>query len=205
MDPYNNLNDFIDLVYSNNYGKTKLMANLMECMVSRAHTHNYTLPDYPNPLEPKQAGRSKAPCQKKEEDMNSYANVTAAMNISDTTEKDQRRHLQNRLYDIASSKKYALKKQFGLTNDDTPNTFEELLARIQGGKYVIDEKNAKRRDYNGGLGYVTWRDPAVKEDQAGYDAAKKELDAAQQKVSDDIAILPPADGLASLRAFEEAK
>lgn len=155
-------------------------------------------------LEPKKSAGCKieAPCQKQETDMN-YATtaVSIAADLS-AADKDQRRFLRSRLEDAFYDKKTALKKRFGLTGDERPQSFEDLLARIQAGKYVIEEKDAKKKSYDP-LSWIVWRDPSIKEDQAGYDAAKAELRKAYDKAEEDIRILALTDGLAALRAFKD--
>ncbi len=125
----------------------------------------------------------------------------AAINTGDAAAQQKQSYLRNRLERIYYAKKDDLMKTFGLVDDEAPNTFEELLARIQAGKYVIDEKDAKKRAYLG-LDYLRWRDPAVKEDRAGFDAAKEELKKEKQLIEDQIAIADPAVALPLVQALE---
>lgn len=157
-------------------------------------THDYSLA----PCTP--AGYV-VPCQQEECKMN-YATTAVSVSAELDSTKDQRKFLRNSLYEAFSDKKHALKRKFGLVHDDAPDSFEEMLARIQAGKYVIDAKDAKRKTY-APLAYIVWRDPSVKEDQDGYDAAKAELRKAYDKAEEDIRILAPEAGLASLRAFKD--
>lgn len=125
-----------------------------------------------------------------------------------TTETDlkssQIRHLSTRLYEAKQEKKAALKLQFLIDDDTPPRTFEELMARITAKQYVIDEKDAKKTSWNGGLAFVTWRDPAKPADQAGYDAAKAILNTKYQAASDIITVSDPAIGLKALQEFQAA-
>lgn len=150
---------------------------------------------------PKKKVYKTEPCQQEECKMN-YATTAVSVSADLDHTKSQRKFLSNSLYEAFTGKKYALKKKFGLTYDEAPRSFEELLARIQAGKYVIDDKDTKKKTYDP-LAYIVWRDPSVKEDQDGYDAAKAELRKAYDKAEEDIRILAPEAGLASLRAFKD--
>lgn len=226
MDPVNNFHDFVTMVYGNKrpiklgpldkmlgikdeYYIRKQQEMVKDCMDMM--TFPPIVVSAPCSLEPckksqldfiKKEG-CPAPAQKQEEDMNSYA-TAATINVADNAEKDQRRYLERRLSDIFYSKKNTAKKQFGLVNDDAPRTFEDLKARLDAGKYVIDEKDAKKKDWNNGLSYVEWRDPSVKQDQEGYDAWKKAAKAELTRIEDSIKIDAPADALKAVQAFEDA-
>ena len=82
---------------------------------------------------------------------------------------------------IIREKKYeklaALRKQFGLENDDYPMSAQELVNRIAAGKFILNPETKDTTQYSKGdvLRNITWRDPAIKKDQAGYDAAEKAL------------------------------
>jgi len=184
------------------------MDPVMGCPVAKdpGHSHSYTVGSVstgstlysfaPNTYP---AGCVSVPCQQKENDMNSaYATVAVEANPT----KDERRFLRSRLEDAFYTKKAALKVKFGLIDDEAPASFEDFLARIQAGKYTIDDKDAKKKTWNP-TAYIRWRDPSVKEDQEGYDAAKATLKAAYDKAEEDIRILTPTEGLAALRAFKD--
>lgn len=102
---------------------------------------------------------------------------------SDTA--DARSYFKNRIAQISNEKGYALRKQFGLQDDEAPKTMEDLVKRIQDGKYSIPKEYEGKILYDP-TRYIKWRDPAVKEDQAGYDAAEytfeKEADKARDAV-----------------------
>lgn len=102
---------------------------------------------------------------------------------SDTA--DARSYFKNRIAQISNEKGYALRKQFGLVDDAAPETLDDLVKRIQDGKYIIPKEYSDRKLYDPAR-FIKWRDPAVKEDQAGYDAAEalfeKEADKARDAV-----------------------
>ena len=115
-----------------------------------------------------------------------------------------RKYLATRIDDVIFDKKLELKKTFGLTDDKSPETFTDFLARIQAGKYVYPEekKDKPRFDTWSIVAGIRWRDPAVKEDMEGYEAAKVLLKAAAQDALDVIRVSSEADGLAALKDFQ---
>lgn len=139
------------------------------------------------------------PGNKKEEiPMSSLSSATVI--TADSIEKDQRRYIVNRIYGIADDLRNALKKQFGLKDDDAPETMTEFAARIAAGKYVIPEKYADASAYSV-MSYIRWRDPSAKEDKAGYAAAKPLLADARQAAEDAAALLPIADATKAMNDF----
>lgn len=130
---------------------------------------------------------------------------TIAMNVdvnheAISTIKDERDYLASRTIDIYSQKKSSLKKNYGLVDDDTPKDAEEIVARINAGKYIIEDT----KTWRGVEKTFRWRDPAMKEDKAGYDASKITLQKLLQDTRDAIYIKPSIDGLAAVQAFEAA-
>lgn len=186
----------------NQINKPNLYAQKMMLEMIANHTHSFA-PCQEAPVSAtKLPWKKKIDKQEKEQDMSSYASVT---NIAaDTTEKDQRRYLEKRLYDISYEIKTGLKKQFGLIDDAAPLTAEDFIARIKDGKYTVDAEDLKRETWSAtsAAGYIRWRDPSVVEDKDGYKAAKAAMEAEVTKVTDIIKIKTPADGLAALQAFE---
>jgi hypothetical protein len=111
-------------------------------------------------------------------------------------------YLSGRVENIYFKKDAELRKQFGLVNDESPETAVEMVKRIQDGKFIIKDEYKDKRTYGDAARYITWRDPAVKEDQAGYKAALKAFDVAHQDARDTIAIGTPAEGLAAIKALD---
>lgn len=139
-----------------------------------------------------------APCipygnKKQEPDMKATY-ISTNVNAVDNQDANARQHLNRRLWEAYAEKENDLRKAFGLEDDEYPFKPEDLVARIKEGKYVIETGRHGSSIY--------WRDPAVKQDQEGYDEAEKKLCASRVKVEDDIAVLFPEQGLESLRAFE---
>lgn len=134
-------------------------------------------------------------CAKKEEN---------AMTAVDNTARDQRRYISERAYEVYYAKEFELKKAFGLTDTPQPETPKEFIQFIKEGKFILEEKYEDARlGYVWNVGsYIRFRDPKVKEDRKGYEAAKKLLDKDVQALRDDIAILDPKESLEKLRAFE---
>jgi hypothetical protein len=118
-------------------------------------------------------------------------------------EDRQTSYANDRIYSISLEKDRDLRKAYGLDNDSPPVTFNELMDRLNAGKYVIAEDKKDKRSYDiGGLGYVRWRDPAVKEDQAGYEAALEKLSAARTAAEDAVTLGDAAAQLQALKDFE---
>lgn len=120
------------------------------------------------------------------------------------TDKDietrQRDHMLRRAEKVCYAKEADAAKTFHLTNDDYPQTFVELKARIEAGKYVLDEKQDAMK--YGPLSAVTWRDPATPEDRPGFEAWQVLLKKSYVNTKDQIIVLPVTDGLKALQAFE---
>ncbi len=144
------------------------------------------------------------PCKsKKEEIPMNYASATVVS--ADTTEKDQRRYLINELYDSYQNAKLALKRKFGLTDDEAPANIVDAVKRIQDGLFVIPEKYKNNKDSSyASMSYLRWRDPKAVEDKIGFEAAKAPLKAAYTKTEREIKIFSPEKGLQSIIDFEAA-
>jgi len=118
--------------------------------------------------------------------------------------KEAKERLRARVDNVAGYRTgLDLQRKFGLRDDVKPKDFEEFIQRIKDGKYVAPEKgDCSRTDEYCSYG-IHWRDPAVKEDQDGYDAAMKELKETATKTLDEIAVYAPAEGLKALNKFEK--
>lgn len=150
--------------------------------------------------------------EKKERDMYTNLNVSPRLEInapaSETSE--QRGYLRSRLSDIFWSKNSDLRKTYGLEDMDAPKNLKELKQRLADGMYSF-RKNNDGDDYeddyefgwNGPLHMIRWRDPAVKEDREGFDAAMKRMEEAKTKVADAIAIFEASEALAAVQEFEK--
>lgn len=106
--------------------------------------------------------------------LTSYNNLSATAALP--TEQVQMDFLRGEARNARNTVNSKLLKQFGLIGDDAPATVEELIKRIQDGKFAVDDENKKRRAYYA-LDYISWRDPSIKKDQAGFDAANDLLSA----------------------------
>lgn len=118
-------------------------------------------------------------------------------------EERQRQYLRERAYAVEHDKRCNLRKKFGLADDDSPTTPKEFFERILAGKYFYPQDQMEKRTYPDNVTYrIRWRDPALKEDPAGFAEAEKPYDAAYTVLLDTIAIGTPAEGLAALKEFE---
>jgi hypothetical protein len=140
---------------------------------------------------------------KKEEPMN-----TAVSAISVSNEKSQEAkafdRILNRMREALSTKDAALLKEFGMVNEDAPRTPKALVQRILDGLFVIPETYEDQYCYNPSE-YITWRDPNVKKDKAGYEAARKVLDKKYEEVVDNIYVSTVEEGLKVFNKFENSK
>lgn len=108
--------------------------------------------------------------------------------------------IKNYFADRAETVFYSLDKglqtQFGLKDDSAPRTAADVVARIQAGKYVLPSKDA---DY--GVQSITWRDPSVVKDTAGYEVAYKALKTVRTSTIDQI-MADETKALGAVDAFE---
>lgn len=140
----------------------------------------------------------------KEKNMTNH-NLNVSVETDVNTNRDvanSKDYLASRLSAIYHAKDHALRKDFGLDNDNEPRDGKEMVERILAGKYVL--KTLKSCWDSTTSEQIIWRDPAIKEDRAGYKIAEKTLDDLRTKTKDEIKIFDPEKGLESLRAFETA-
>lgn len=126
-------------------------------------------------------------------------------NTGQTTEDRRINYLELRLSDADSEKHMALRKQFGLEDDDAPATFNDFLDRLTKGKFVYpeDKRNNRMWPYHI-VDKIRWRDPELKEDRIGFEAAKEKKDKLVTETTDIIRIKTPEEGLKALQEFESA-
>lgn len=133
-----------------------------------------------------------------------YNDVYVDAPAPQTDDAQKRTYLTTRIYSVQSDKGFELRKTFGLLDDDAPDTAKEFIKRIQDGKFVLKKETEDKKTWRPSE-YITWRDPAVKEDQAGFDAAWETFSDEVTKVTDTVKIADPADGLKALQALEAWK
>ena len=157
--------------------------------------------------------RSLGTLQPKNKEKNMYrtaeqvnANIAITAPAPVNPEAQARDHLIRRANNASDDKQAKMRQTFGLDDDQEPETLKDFFQRIKDGKYVIptDETALNRRHWSTSriLEEIRWRDPAVKEDEAGYQAARDKMFAALQDTKDEIIVKTPAEGLESLRAFQ---
>jgi len=140
-------------------------------------------------------------CAQKEE----KGTTMATFNTTADLTAQQKNYLASRLDTLKWQKADELRAPYGLKDDDAPQSFDELLERLDKGRYVIsDEKRKLKYGWYDAMCYVEWRDPAIKKDREGYDAAVEKVEAAALKVKDIIVVKSLDDGLAAVEAFETA-
>lgn len=124
-----------------------------------------------------------------------------------THEQDQKSYLETRLYHTYNEKDSELANVFGLV-DLYPKNAEETVKFIQEGKFTLRDRDREDSDfdfddYSPFSGFI-WRDPAVKKDREGYDAARAKLTKAKTAAMDRITVSSPEAGLKALQEFESA-
>lgn len=157
------------------------------------------------------------PVKKEKESAMGYqtAACSTAINVSTTPVKtedqDKKDYLFDRLCSIAWEKRDEEKKPYGLVDDDAPKTIKERKERFAAGKFVInwraDEDDYEddeefESSYSAG-GNIRWRDPAVKEDRKGYEAAMEKMGKDLTDFRDIIKIKSPDEGLTAVKDFEK--
>lgn len=120
----------------------------------------------------------------------------------DTMDMTKLNHLSTRMSNAFYTKKEALRKAYGLVDDDMPNTAKDLIARITAGKYVVPEDRMNELAYSP-LTFFTWRDPSVKKDEEGFKVAAENLRKARTAAEDIIVVMSDeATRLKALQDFE---
>jgi hypothetical protein len=139
--------------------------------------------------------------QKKENNMStSNINVTATTAV-DTTERDQRRYLTDRLYNVKAEKRAEAFEKFNMGTLKL-KTVDEVNAALKDGTIIFDKDNASE---DGRIGWFCTSMLSVvnpKRDEAGYQAADALLGKAYTDAKDKIIVLPVEKGLEALNAFE---
>jgi hypothetical protein len=169
-----------------------------------------TLAPIPQPADYPEApacerGPTKWGHKKKDTTMSRYDNPNIDISIdteAPTSDIQRTRdYLNDRVSSIFWKKDDELRRQFGLIDDDRPETVTDLLARIAAGKFTISEDKKDSVDYDP-IRFIKWRDPSVKEDQAGYRLAHAASEKQSTAIRDAIAVLDPKDALAAVQAYE---
>jgi hypothetical protein len=96
----------------------------------------------------------------------------------------------------------ALQRKYGLTDNDSPTTAQQLIDAITNKQYVLPE-NANS-GWSGSLFNIRWRNPDVKADRAGYDVVRETLGNLYDDVDLQISVSTPADGYTAFKAFKAA-
>lgn len=170
--------------------------------------NNFSLADNPAPTPcPPTATTKRA--KKEEETMStSYINISNDQKQSDEMTKTE--YLLGRIRNAYYAKSSELRTFFKLDDDDAPTSPKELVERIQAGAFELpkprfedsDDRDEDFYDYCNPIRNIRWRSGPA--DRAGYEAADKKLKDALQAGKDTIMIGTPAEGLATLQAFESA-
>lgn len=111
--------------------------------------------------------------------------------MDETTETERsRQYFRSRLFNVEEQKDYEVQKTFGMLDDPAPTKPSELVERIKSGKYILPietHPNGKTVYFNPWLlDNITWRDPSLKRDEAGYKTAYKKLGEARKASEDKL-------------------
>lgn len=123
------------------------------------------------------------------------------LNVTDRADAAKREYLSYRLNSVSDSLQRKARVHFGMADEDAPETWEQFIARIQSGKFLIKESYKDKCWAYDSYG-IRWRDPAKVADNAGYQATYAKIMADMRDVEDVIAILEPADALKAVKEFE---
>lgn len=110
-------------------------------------------------------------------------------------------YLEGRLDSVRYGLRLKLERQFAISDEEEPTSVEDLLDRIQKGRYTVVAKE-ERSHWHSPIRNIKWRDPAAVKDIEGFQKAEKTLDAEIVKVRDVIQILTPEAGLSAIQALE---
>lgn len=121
-----------------------------------------------------------------------------------TESEIQRDYLTERLARTFREKDRKLEVQFGMRDEPAPLSFDDMVARIKGGKFsmspVITGDETIR--YDSPYSYIKWG--TTERDPKGYEDASEALKAKYQTTLDIIKIKSLDDGLTALQSFESA-
>jgi hypothetical protein len=140
--------------------------------------------------------------KKKENAMQSAAYLTVNTPPVKTEVQEQWDYLANRLYQAQLDRHTKAGRKFGLTDDGAPQTPQEIVDRFASGKFMLPAKKDENYGFWGSFEHIRWRDPAVKEDSAGYKVWSEADEVAFTEAMDQIRISSPAEGLKALKAYE---
>lgn len=138
---------------------------------------------------------------KKEQNMSYNQLNVVSTSANESLESSQRSYLSGRASDIYYEQNANLQRTYGLADDEYPENIGEALDRIVTGKFVISDKDRTRSTY-ALTDYIRFRDPAVKEDSAGYKVASEALMTKWTAVRDSAQLDPIADAKKVLQKFE---
>jgi len=164
----------------------------------------YDTVSYWNSLGPLQTTAKCEPVQEKgNKQMHTYANNAEQFAI------EQRNFLFGKLSSAFTEKDFDLRKAFHLMDDDRPTSVKEFVQRIKDGKFTLpkdwDEEQDEDDCYFDLSDFVyalRWRDPAVKEDKAGYKAARETLSKAYDDAATTVMLKSLDDGLKAVEDFK---
>lgn len=136
--------------------------------------------------------------------MNYNQTNAVATVIADTSEQDKRKYLSSRLGDIFYDRRADVDEMFGFGGIDHPKTAKEAMERIKAGKFTIDgSDDEKPRRYFYFDEAFSWRDPSVKQDEAGRDAALSELNDFRDGLLDIVKVKSLDEAFDTLKALQE--
>lgn len=124
--------------------------------------------------------------------------------LTNTTnlEADTRKYLLNRLSGIEMNKRDEAEAKF-LPVTETPKTGKALKEALSGGWLKVNLKDDdKLGKYDSWMNFIELQDPSRPRDPDAYYKAVETISGAALKTKDTIMVLPQADGLAALKAFE---
>lgn len=144
-------------------------------------------------------------------DIEEYPTACSPFKTGKSTTKEEkspmnetRTYLRNRLNEVFSDGRAILAKNFNLIEDDTPQSAEAFVKRIQDGKFQLptQDKDTGLTAYGTGPYGIIFRDPANVADPTGFEAALKLLKTQRTEALDTVNVLGEVDALAALKSFQ---
>jgi hypothetical protein len=135
---------------------------------------------------------------------NAYAMASAVVTPQETIQEKRIRHLLSRAAEAECKKRTELQRHFGMIDDERPATAAELVERIEKGQFILRDETKDRKGYYV-FENITWRNPKIKKDEAGYDKAIETMDEYIVDVHSTIILEDEKEGLAAVKAFEKKK
>lgn len=146
--------------------------------------------------------------QEQQKECNMCIAHTNTFTEDESLEQESRKHLKARARDVREAATTAAIEKFNI-NPLYPKTWGEFRNYIRNGFISVKDSYKLKGDEDGGHEAVKYdwpyaiefRDPSKPKDQAGFDAAKKDIERDYENVVDAIMTLEPREAREELKTF----